>query len=709
MRKGALSARQSVRNDLRPICAQAKSIWATPELPHYTDHTVSHSARVIKHVEDLAALLKPAEKLNDHEAFVLLAAALLHDVGMQRVNVFDSDLAHHLFTSEEVQEGRSSTVRCEELVRERHHLISAEWIRAELSSSWPSRDYVEEIASVVRGHTKADLSALQDYRKAGEPMRIRLLAALLRLADELDLDFQRVRLDRLKHASITPRSMAHWWKCHYVESVDVLQHGVVQVTFRFSGRDTSEVRDIVCGLVLDGLRQKIANDQLIDVLWGYGLPLKIGEAVILQDAGITAKEPLPQPVLHILRREFDSLTRQQLAGQALPSQREGAAEARATQPSGISVLVPAQTEQSALQQARNLWAHGGTVQAVETLERAAAAYPGSAPVQSMLGDLLLSRGKWRAAETAARKAVDSQFGYFLAHLTLGITLGHRAQHKKALEHLRITDLTCQSMPVAARYHARVHMAIARSLAALGDYWYAVERIDSADALSPPSGAEAADQPDRELHSAAISARRTADGMALETGTWEIAKLRFQDVLGEWAKIPVVRFEKLRTLMEGMTLAGSSTWVDYVFNCEFQLVNLAAGFLLRADAWATSGLMAQIIPGKLRVHQMLHSNYFAGPLIERDLPAPVSLYEWHRVRFEVRANKLRAWIDDQPLEGGWVEFLGLYRTGKVGFRLWGREFTLYRKPRVKVTKMWVPKRAWDGPGPVPNDTGTCDNS
>jgi tetratricopeptide (TPR) repeat protein len=691
MPKGALSRRPKVRKDLKPICQQAKRIWAIPELTHYTDHTVLHSARVIKHIDDLAALLAREDKLNDNEAFVLLAAALLHDVGMQRLNVFDSDLAQHLFTPEQVEQGRRSRPRCEELVREHHHLIGAEWIRTELSKSWPNRDFVEEIAVVIKGHTKADLSALQDHRKAGKPMRIRLLAALLRLADELDLDFQRVDLDRLKHASITPESKAHWWKCHYVESVDVLEHGQVEVTFRFSSEDTSQVRDIIRGLVLDGLRQKMAKDQLTDLLWNnYGLALKVDEAVVLSDAGVTAKEPVPQSVLDILRRDFDSLTRQQLPGQTLPPEHEDPAEPSTSRPRAFAVAAAPQTEQSILQQARNLWAHGAPADAIQALQRAATAYPASAPLQAMLGDLLLSRGQWRGAQTAASKAVASQFGNFLAHLTLGLTLGHRGQHAKALEHLRITDLACQSIPVAARYHARVHMAIARSLAGLGDYWYAVQRIDAANALSAASGNDAVDQADRELHRAATEARRTAKGMILETGSWDIAKPRFQDVLGRWAKRPIVRFESLTTLMEGMVLGGSSSWVDYVFECDFQLVNLAAGFFLRADAWATTGLMAQITPRRLRIHQMLRSSYSDQSdrrVSEKDLPFSVKLYEWHRVRFEVSGRTVRTWIDG-GLVDEWSEFLPLYASGKVGFRLWGREFTLYRNPHAIITKKWV---------------------
>ena len=590
-----------------------------------------------------------------------------------------------------IAKGQSSDALCEELLREHHHLIGAEWIRHDLSRQWPRRDFVEEIADVAKGHSKIDLTVLQDYRKAGERMRTRLLAALLRLADELDLDYRRVDLDRLKHASIAAESKAHWWKCHYVESVDVLEHGQIQVTFRFSSEDTSQVRDIIRGLVLDGLRQKIEDDQLMDLLWNkYGLSLKIDEAVVLPDAGATARKPVPQSVLDILRRDYDSLIRERFASQlrtvTLPDTQQ--AETEPARPATIPSA--RQSQQSMLQEARELWTHGEPQEAVRTLERAAALYPESAAVQTMLGDLLLSRGQWRKAEVAARTALSSEPGGVLARLTLGVAHGRSGDHIQAVEHLRITDLACQSISVPARYHARVHMAIASSLAALGDYWYALERIDSAHALFDASGTAPDDQADRELNTAATEARNSAEAMILEAGSWEISKLRLQGVLGRWAKEPIVRLESLTTLMEGMLVAGSSRWVDYVFECDFQLVNLAAGFLLRADAWATTGLMAQIIPRKLRIHQMVHSNYFAGPLIEIDLPAPLRLYQWHQVRFEVRANKLKTWIDEKPV-GEWIEFLDLYRSGKVGFRLWGREFTLYKNPRVTATKMWTPRQ------------------
>jgi len=87
--------------------------------------------------------------------------------------------------------------------------------------------------------------------------------------------------------------------------------------------------------------------------------------------------------------------------------------------------------------------------------------------------------------------------------------------------------------------------------------------------------------------------------------------------------------------------------------------------------------------------MLHSHYFQEPVTEVDLVSPVELYQWHKVCFDVSGNTLKTWIDDQLVDE-WTELPPVYRCGKVGFRLWGRECTLYQNPRVMLTKKWVPR-------------------
>jgi len=689
MPSSALSRRRKVHRRLLPVCEQAKDIWAKPVLRQYTDHTVEHSRRVISLIDELTARLRGNNRLNDNEAYVLLSAALLHDVGMQCEIFYDKCFSDELFSPKELALAREDESVRETMLREHHHRIGAEWIRRELGTGCLGTDYIEDVAEVVKAHTKQNVRALTDHEEEGLPMRLRLLAALLRMADELDLDRRRVNLRELTWALIPDASKAYWWKCHYVESVGVDRLGRIKVTFRFSNEDPEQVQQIVPNLLVDELRRKMDEDQTRRVLWDYGLQLDLDQPEILESAKGPSKTPIPEPILRILLSEQEGLDRERLASQSPRITLPDTPKPETERPRRTTVPASPQSQQSILQQARNLWAHGEAQQGVRALERAAELYPNSAPVQAMLSDMFLSQGEWNKAQAAAIKALSAEPGGVLTRLTLGVSLGSRGDHAKALEHLRIADLACHSIDIPARYHARVHMAVARSLAALGDYWHALERIRSANELFSPSRTETGDEADRVLLSAAADARRAAEAMRLQDGSWDIRAPRLQAVLGRWAKTPMVRFESLTTLMEGMLLGGSSAWVDYVFECEFQLVNLAAGFLVRSDAWATTGLMAQVGPRQLRIHQLRHSNYFAGPLIEIDLPGPVRLYEWHNVRFEVKGLKLKTWIDDEPV-ADWVELLDLYHSGKVGFRLWGREFALYKNLSVTVTKMWVPR-------------------
>jgi len=50
-------------------------------------------------------------------------------------------------------------------------------------------------------------------------VRVRLLVALLRLADQLYIDNARVNLDLLQAAQLSQRQMARWWAYHYTQNL----------------------------------------------------------------------------------------------------------------------------------------------------------------------------------------------------------------------------------------------------------------------------------------------------------------------------------------------------------------------------------------------------------------------------------------------------------------------------------------------------------
>jgi type IV secretory pathway TrbD component len=90
------------------VRAAAERIWKIPLHRTYTDHTVAHSERVIALLDGLTAgMMGTGQRLVPGEVFVLLAAAYLHDVGMQDERFANGDL---------------------EAIREAHHEVTAEWI-----------------------------------------------------------------------------------------------------------------------------------------------------------------------------------------------------------------------------------------------------------------------------------------------------------------------------------------------------------------------------------------------------------------------------------------------------------------------------------------------------------------------------------------------------------------------------------------------------
>lgn len=162
----------------------------TDVFPNFTDHTVTHSLQVINFCNILIGE-ENIGKLNADELYILLAACYLHDFGMgiskkdfeamrSRVLPADYDALH----PEEP---------LPETVRKFHNDFSAEMICKYASLfEFPSEEHKWAVAQVARGHRKVDLNDRSEYPLRyplpnGNTVCLPYLAALIRLADELDL------------------------------------------------------------------------------------------------------------------------------------------------------------------------------------------------------------------------------------------------------------------------------------------------------------------------------------------------------------------------------------------------------------------------------------------------------------------------------------------------------------------------------------------
>ncbi|MCW3130899.1 MAG: hypothetical protein N2V75_12505 [Methanophagales archaeon] len=143
-----------------------------PFHPYFTAHGIPHLENVMKSVNILTKdMMETERRLNQYEIFVLCSAVWLHDIGM--------------LVKKEGEDHES--------VRKVHHIRSEEFIRNNKDKLLLTEDNLYIPAGLVsKGHRKVDLNA-NEYEDGffGDNIRIKLLSAILRISDELDVGHTR--------------------------------------------------------------------------------------------------------------------------------------------------------------------------------------------------------------------------------------------------------------------------------------------------------------------------------------------------------------------------------------------------------------------------------------------------------------------------------------------------------------------------------------
>ncbi|MCU0285849.1 MAG: HD domain-containing protein [Acidobacteria bacterium] len=161
---------------------------------YFTDHGASHSRQVARIMDQFIVNIKPS--INPDEAFILLASAWLHDIGM--LNNIDPK------TGEELSE---------DTIREMHAELSSEFIEKHKDKLFYGLDSSLKLSIqiVCKNHTtNVDVwnSPENDFEEYG--YRNRLLISILRLADILDLRADRAPEILGETIKFPDTSALHW-------------------------------------------------------------------------------------------------------------------------------------------------------------------------------------------------------------------------------------------------------------------------------------------------------------------------------------------------------------------------------------------------------------------------------------------------------------------------------------------------------------------
>lgn len=157
--------------------------------PQFTGHDREHSEETLDILTELVAH-SPDCKLSSLETFLLLCACYAHDVGMAG--------------------GMHESVNAD-LVRQSHHLRSRDFVvkyAADLSLSEAEADAVGIICEHHRDFDR--ILTIQDIPVERSFVRLRLLAALLAVCDELDVSDRRAPVLVAKVLSPTGESLEHF-------------------------------------------------------------------------------------------------------------------------------------------------------------------------------------------------------------------------------------------------------------------------------------------------------------------------------------------------------------------------------------------------------------------------------------------------------------------------------------------------------------------
>lgn len=181
---------------------------------HHTDAV----AAILFEIVQLGLSVDPTneQSLSRHETFYLLAATYLHDIGMVWKEPGDDARA----VREEKPVG--------DLMRADHEHRSARFVQDKKAVFLLDPRDVRIIKALCRGHRAKSFDA-PEYDNAHDdrnrPIRTRLLAGLLTVADELDMthtrapEWQRLLMETKAKGELNPLARQHWMKHYYTESV----------------------------------------------------------------------------------------------------------------------------------------------------------------------------------------------------------------------------------------------------------------------------------------------------------------------------------------------------------------------------------------------------------------------------------------------------------------------------------------------------------
>jgi len=242
--------------------------------------------------------------------YLLLAGIYLHDIGMQcdvanfpeieeKANEFGAKFDVE-FTAENANAYSIEEQNC---IRRNHQYLTAAWIdhayltgNTALGRVTIPEHLVADLIDVCEYHSQLPINDCPTVFRSDPNGRKQLVAALLRFADELDIDRNRVSIETIKNFRLDPKNAVYWW-LHNRANVIFSASNVIDLKVRLHPNDKKKYGTFIHTAFITEFQTK--NRPVLMILRQNDIPIVINsESEVVDD---NYAEPLPLNVVQSMR------------------------------------------------------------------------------------------------------------------------------------------------------------------------------------------------------------------------------------------------------------------------------------------------------------------------------------------------------------------------------------------------------------------------
>lgn len=266
---------------LREIREFMENLWkigAPLIIRDYTDHGEAHCKRVANYATKLISANK-GEEFSHEELYLLLAGIYLHDIGMQcdisrfpEIKIRAEKLGAKFDVELNATTASGYSIDQQKAIRRNHNYITAAWIEYALQAGETElcepiksvpQELILDLMDICKYHSQLKISECEISFAINSNNRKRLVAALLRFSDELDISNNRVDIDILKNFSFDPENSIYWY-LHSLTKVIFQNESTILIKIVLSPDDMESYGSLIQKIFFDTFKEK--NAPVLDVL-----------------------------------------------------------------------------------------------------------------------------------------------------------------------------------------------------------------------------------------------------------------------------------------------------------------------------------------------------------------------------------------------------------------------------------------------------------